>query len=191
MLLLRQFGRCFRVDVTRDANGRSRGFGFIEFETREGASLAAEYLDGAEIENRHLRAEIAQFPPDELIEMYIFVFLTSDIRPQLENEQQKIARTRKVGLARRKSTPRSRVRAMTTERARSKNALKIQERIKVSLLTRIPIIPILIRRRLTIIQTLIMIQVRILLIKWKLLQLHQDLMILKLKQIIQKWIMWI
>ena len=69
MLMLRQFGRCFRVDLARNANGKSRGFAFIEFETREGAALAAEYLDGAQLDDRFLRAEISQFPPDELVEM--------------------------------------------------------------------------------------------------------------------------
>lgn len=69
MIMLRQFGRCFRVDLARNANGKSRGFAFIEFETREGAALAAEYLDGAQLDDRFLRAEISQFPPDELVEM--------------------------------------------------------------------------------------------------------------------------
>ncbi|KAH0793226.1 telomere maintenance protein [Histomonas meleagridis] len=69
MLMLRQFGRCYRVDLSRDGIGESRGYAFAEFETPEGARNAAEYLDGAELDGRYLRAEISVKPPNELIEM--------------------------------------------------------------------------------------------------------------------------
>ena len=67
--MLRQFGRCYRVDLSRDGIGGSRGYAFAEFETPEGARNAAEYLDGAELDGRYLRSEISVKPPTELIEM--------------------------------------------------------------------------------------------------------------------------
>ena len=42
MLLMRQFGRCFRVDLARNAEGKSRGFCFVEFERSERAEMAAK-----------------------------------------------------------------------------------------------------------------------------------------------------
>ena len=70
MLLMRQFGRCFRVDLARNAEGKSRGFCFAEFERSERAEMAAKYLDGAQLEGRYLRAEISKYPPDPLVEIY-------------------------------------------------------------------------------------------------------------------------
>ena len=73
MIMLKQFLRCFRVDLARNGFGGSRGFAFIEFEKADNAKIAAEYLDGAEIDGRFLRAEISKNPPDELIEMYFLL----------------------------------------------------------------------------------------------------------------------
>lgn len=70
MLVMRQFGRCFRVDLARTEDGKSRGFCFVEYEKRESAALAAKYLDGAHFDNRFLRAEISKFPPDALVDIY-------------------------------------------------------------------------------------------------------------------------
>jgi hypothetical protein len=72
LLIMRQFGRCFRVDLSRNPqDGRSRGFAFVEFEKRQHARIAAEYLDGAEIDGRYLRAELSEFPPNQLVDMYV------------------------------------------------------------------------------------------------------------------------
>lgn len=70
MLLMRQFGRCFRVDLARNEAGKSRGFCFAEYEKKESAELAAKYLDGAQLEDRFLRAEISKRPPDQLVDIY-------------------------------------------------------------------------------------------------------------------------
>lgn len=69
MLLFRQFGRCFRVDLARSEIGKSRGLAFAEFEKTDSARLAVEYLDGAQIDNQHLRVELSQYPPDDLVKM--------------------------------------------------------------------------------------------------------------------------
>lgn len=88
---MRQFGRCFRVDLARSSEGKSRGYAFVEFENAESAAIAAEYLDGSELDGRFLRAEISNFPPDDLIEMY-FYFLTPDIEKHQTSGKIKIAK---------------------------------------------------------------------------------------------------
>ena len=69
LVVMRQFGRCFRVDLARGENGKSKGFAFCEFENQEDARTAVEYLDSAKLEGRPLRAEISDSPPDDLISM--------------------------------------------------------------------------------------------------------------------------
>jgi RNA-binding motif X-linked protein 2 len=70
LLMLRQFGRCFRVDLARNQDtGKSRGYAYVEFENQENARIAVEYLDNAEIDGRYIRAELAEFPPSELVDM--------------------------------------------------------------------------------------------------------------------------
>jgi RNA recognition motif-containing protein len=92
LLMLRQFGRCFRVDLARNhQDGRSRGFCYVEFEKAESAQIATQYLDNAELDGRYLRAELAQFPPDDLVNMYAF-FLTPDIRPRRASGPRRIGR---------------------------------------------------------------------------------------------------
>jgi hypothetical protein len=44
------------------------------------------YLDNAEIDGRYLRAELAKFPPDELVNMYR-LFITPDIKRLREKER--------------------------------------------------------------------------------------------------------
>ncbi|EAY06907.1 hypothetical protein TVAG_057010 [Trichomonas vaginalis G3] len=70
LLIASQFGRCFRVDLVKDDNKNLRGFGFIEYETKEAAQNACEQLDTATLSNRQLRCEIADFPPNDLIDIY-------------------------------------------------------------------------------------------------------------------------
>lgn len=72
MLICKQFGRCFRVDLEKNALGQSKGIAFVEFETREAANICVEQLDSASLRANFLRAEIANFPPDDLIEVYVF-----------------------------------------------------------------------------------------------------------------------
>jgi RNA recognition motif-containing protein len=58
--LFEQHGRTQSVNVITDREtGRSRGFGFVEFETPESAQAALEALDGKEIEGRPLRVNEA------------------------------------------------------------------------------------------------------------------------------------
>jgi RNA recognition motif-containing protein len=50
-------GQVTRARVVCGADGRSRGFGFVEFETPEEASAAMSALNGAEIGGRPIRVE--------------------------------------------------------------------------------------------------------------------------------------
>lgn len=45
--------------VTDRETGESRGFGFIEFDTVEGAEEALEQMNGVEVEGRHLTVKFA------------------------------------------------------------------------------------------------------------------------------------
>jgi len=93
MVIMRQFGRCFRVDLARNGLGQSKGFAFVEFEKQEDAKIAVEQLDTATLENNHLRCEISEFPPDELITMYVY-FLTSAIRKPQNRDHSLLKRKR-------------------------------------------------------------------------------------------------
>jgi RNA recognition motif-containing protein len=58
--LFEQHGQTQSVNVITDREtGRSRGFGFVEFETQESAQAALAALDGKEIEGRPLRVNEA------------------------------------------------------------------------------------------------------------------------------------
>ena len=71
LLMCRQFGRIFRVDLARNELGKSRGFAYCEFERQDAARMAVKYLDGGECDGRALRAELADLPPNELVKMYV------------------------------------------------------------------------------------------------------------------------
>ncbi|MDH5306957.1 MAG: RNA-binding protein [Myxococcales bacterium] len=59
--LFEQHGRTQSVNVISDREtGRSRGFGFVEFEDAESARAAQEALDGKEFDGRPLRVNEAQ-----------------------------------------------------------------------------------------------------------------------------------
>lgn len=47
-----------RVDVEKSANGRSKGYGLVKFETREEANAAVEKLDGTSIGGRQLSVRL-------------------------------------------------------------------------------------------------------------------------------------
>ncbi|KAJ6864682.1 hypothetical protein NC651_035290 [Populus alba x Populus x berolinensis] len=51
---------------TRETRGRSRGFGFVSFESAENAEAALEAMNGEEVEGRPLRLNLAgerSYPP--------------------------------------------------------------------------------------------------------------------------------
>lgn len=59
-----EFGPIEEANVVceRDS-GRSRGFGFVTFETDEGAQAAQESMHGKELEGRELRVDFANSKP--------------------------------------------------------------------------------------------------------------------------------
>lgn len=62
--LFGQYGTVTSAKVITDREtGRSRGFGFVEYETPEEAQKAIEELDGKESLGRNLRVNIAQDKP--------------------------------------------------------------------------------------------------------------------------------
>ncbi|MFA4931032.1 MAG: RNA-binding protein [Patescibacteria group bacterium] len=63
--LFAEFGSVTSANVLTDREtGRSRGFGFVEFETEEQAKAAIAALDQKEIEGRNIKVDIAR-PPKE------------------------------------------------------------------------------------------------------------------------------
>ncbi len=59
--LFRQAGNVTKAEVIRDRmSGRSRGFGFVEFETADEAQKAIEMFHGYEMSGRALTVNIAQ-----------------------------------------------------------------------------------------------------------------------------------
>ena len=63
-LIQQKFSSCGEVasvQVMLDrATGRSRGFGFVEMSTPEGAQKAIQSLNGADFEGRNLRVDMAE-----------------------------------------------------------------------------------------------------------------------------------
>ena len=58
--LFEQHGQTQSVNVITDREtGRSRGFGFVEFETQESAQAALAALDGKDVDGRPLRVNEA------------------------------------------------------------------------------------------------------------------------------------
>ncbi|CAG8710354.1 2552_t:CDS:1, partial [Cetraspora pellucida] len=55
-----KFGKVESVRMPRDYEGRSRGYGFIEFSQEEDAAKAMEGLNGLEFEGRELRVAEAR-----------------------------------------------------------------------------------------------------------------------------------
>lgn len=59
-----EFGNVGFVKIVTDKEtGRSKGFGFVEFETVEEASAAKEAMDGKEIDGRAIKVDFAQEKP--------------------------------------------------------------------------------------------------------------------------------
>jgi heterogeneous nuclear ribonucleoprotein A1/A3 len=59
-----EFGAITEANIVceRDS-GRSRGFGFVTFETEEGAKAAQEAMHGQELDGRELRVDFANSKP--------------------------------------------------------------------------------------------------------------------------------
>jgi RNA recognition motif-containing protein len=59
--LFGQHGDVKRAQVINDRDtGRSRGFGFVEMETKEGADTAISALNGTDLDGRDLTVSIAK-----------------------------------------------------------------------------------------------------------------------------------
>jgi cold-inducible RNA-binding protein len=59
--LFGQHGDVKRAQVINDRDtGRSRGFGFVEMETQEGANTAISALNGTDLDGRDLTVSIAK-----------------------------------------------------------------------------------------------------------------------------------
>jgi RNA recognition motif-containing protein len=63
--LFAEHGEIESVKVITDRyTGRSRGFGFVEMATEEGAQAAISALNGQTVDNRQLRVDLAKPRPD-------------------------------------------------------------------------------------------------------------------------------
>lgn len=56
-----RFGKVVSAKVITDReSGRSRGFGFVEFENRDDAESAMQAMDGQEIDGRTIKVDLAK-----------------------------------------------------------------------------------------------------------------------------------
>ena len=53
-------GQVTEAKLIRDHDGRSKGFGFVTFETEEDANTALEALNGVELQGRQLKVSVAR-----------------------------------------------------------------------------------------------------------------------------------
>jgi heterogeneous nuclear ribonucleoprotein A1/A3 len=61
-----EFGNVGFVKIVTDREtGRSKGFGFVEFETVEEATAAKEAMDGKELDGRPLKVDFAEEKPQQ------------------------------------------------------------------------------------------------------------------------------
>jgi len=59
--IFKEFGEVSFVRIVTDREtGKSRGFGFVEFENAEDATRAKEEMNGKEIDGRELKIDFAQ-----------------------------------------------------------------------------------------------------------------------------------
>lgn len=62
--LLSSFGNVVSVRIVKDRDtGRSKGFGFAEFDSADAMNKAIEELDGSDFQGRNLRVNVAQDRP--------------------------------------------------------------------------------------------------------------------------------
>ncbi len=56
-----EFGEVGFVKIVKDREtGRSKGFGFVEFENAEDAATAKEAMDGKELDGREIKVDFAE-----------------------------------------------------------------------------------------------------------------------------------
>ncbi len=61
-----EFGEVGFVKIVTDREtGRSKGFGFVEFETVEEATAAKEAMDGKDLDGRAINVDFAQEKPQD------------------------------------------------------------------------------------------------------------------------------
>jgi len=59
--VFKEYGEVTFVKVIKDREtGRSKGFGFVEFENKEDAISAKEAMDGAELDGRNIKVDYAE-----------------------------------------------------------------------------------------------------------------------------------
>ncbi|NNC92057.1 MAG: RNA-binding protein [Acidimicrobiia bacterium] len=59
--LFAEYGSVSRAQVIEDRDtGRSRGFGFVEMSSSDDAQKAIDALDGAEVDGRNLKVNVAK-----------------------------------------------------------------------------------------------------------------------------------
>ena len=59
-----EYGELEEVVLIKDENGRSKGFGFVEMDSEDGAQAAVSQMDGQEFEGRSLRVSEAKPQPE-------------------------------------------------------------------------------------------------------------------------------
>ncbi|MCH2188395.1 RNA-binding protein [Candidatus Gracilibacteria bacterium] len=60
----KEHGEVVHAKIIMDREtGKSRGFGFVEFETVEDASKAKEAMDGVELDGRSIKVDFAEEKP--------------------------------------------------------------------------------------------------------------------------------
>jgi RNA recognition motif-containing protein len=61
----KEYGEVVHAKIIMDREtGKSRGFGFVEFETVDEAVAAKEAMDGAELDGRSIKVDFAQDKED-------------------------------------------------------------------------------------------------------------------------------
>lgn len=62
-----EFGEVGFVKIVKDREtGRSKGFGFVEFENAEDAATAKEAMDGKELDGREIKVDFAEDKREEV-----------------------------------------------------------------------------------------------------------------------------
>lgn len=59
-----KFGEITNIKVAIDRDGRSKGFGFVEFATHKEAQKALDAMNGADVDGRAIRANFSGGKPE-------------------------------------------------------------------------------------------------------------------------------
>ncbi|XP_024022522.1 polyadenylate-binding protein 4-like [Morus notabilis] len=70
--LFSEFGKVSSLNLLKDGNGNSRGFGFVKFESLKEAKNAVEHLNGLLLGSKHLVIETAQIKVEKKMINYQF-----------------------------------------------------------------------------------------------------------------------